>query len=361
MTATDLLKSRPYAPTAAEKRSKLLAGLNELTEHHRKNCAPYDRIVRALFNGVGAAGQLSTVPWLPVQLFKRAELMSVPREQIVKTLISSGTSGQAPSRIFLDRETASSQARILATIAGDFLGKARMPMLIIDDASFLRDRTRFNARAAAILGFSSLGRDHFYLLDERLRPDWDALSTFLDSHRNMPILLFGFTFIIWQSFVEAARAEGRHFRFPEGSVLVHGGGWKRLEARKVSGEAFKAALTEHFGIERIHNYYGMVEQVGSIYFECEQARLHTPAYSEIIIRDPVSLEPLLNGEAGLVQVLSLLPRSYPGHSLLTEDLGTIIGEDDCPCGRNGKSFRVHGRLKNVEMRGCSDTRPVLAA
>ena len=65
-------------------------------------------------------------------------------------------------------------------------------------------------------------------------------------------------------------------------------------------------------------------------------------------------------EEGLIQVLSLLPRSYPGHSLLTEDLGTIHGEDDCPCGRSGKRFSVSGRLKDVEIRGCSDTRPVPA-
>lgn len=361
MTAADLLKSRPYAPSAAEKRVMLLDGLNELTVHHRRNCVPYDRIVKALFNGADTVDELSALPWLPVRLFKRTDLVSVQREKIVKTLVSSGTTGQLPSRIFLDRETASSQARILATIAGDFLGKARMPMLIIDDASFLRDRTRFNARAAAILGFSSLGRDHLYLLDEQLLPDWDALSSYLEAHRDTPILLFGFTFIVWQNFVETARAEKRSFQFPRGSALIHGGGWKRLEERKVSEESFKAALAEQFGIERVHNYYGMVEQVGSIYFECEHGRLHTPAYSDILIRDPVSLEPLGVGEAGLVQVLSVLPRSYPGHSLLTEDLGTIIGEDDCPCGRNGKSFRIQGRLRNVEMRGCSDTRPVLAA
>ena len=61
------------------------------------------------------------------------------------------------------------------------------------------------------------------------------------------------------------------------------------------------------------------------------------------------------GEEGVLQVLSLLPRSYPGHSLLTEDLGVLLGEDDCPCGRLGKYFRVTGRVPRAEVRGCSDT------
>ena len=43
------------------------------------------------------------------------------------------------------------------------------------------------------------------------------------------------------------------------------------------------------------------------------------------------------------------------HSLLTEDEGILLGEDDCPCGRKGKYFRIIGRLQNAEIRGCSDT------
>lgn len=353
------LPDAPFAARAVEKTAALLSGLNALTEHHRAACQPYDRMVGTIF-GNSPAARLSDVPWLPVQMFKRAELRSVPPEAVVKTLMSSGTSGQVPSRIFLDRETATAQTRALVKISGEFLGRSRLPMVIIDDASFLRDRTMFNARAAGILGFSNLGRDHLYLLDDKLTPDWMAFHAFLEKHGDGPILLFGFTFIVWQSFVEAARRSGIAMRLPVGSILIHGGGWKRLEDRKVAPETFKAALLDTFGIARVHNYYGMVEQVGSIYFECEAGRLHTPAYSDVIIRSDRDLTPLGPGQPGLIQVVSLLPRSYPGHSLLTEDVGTLLGEDDCPCGRMGKYFAVHGRIKNVEMRGCSDTRPVAA-
>jgi phenylacetate-coenzyme A ligase PaaK-like adenylate-forming protein len=104
----------------------------------------------------------------------------------------------------------------------------------------------------------------------------------------------------------------------------------------------------------------MVEQVGSVFFECEHGHLHTPLYADVIVRNPLTLAPSPMGEAGVIQVLSLLPRSYPGHSLLTEDMGTVLGEDDCPCGRQGRYFAVHGRMRNVEVRGCSDTRMVPA-
>jgi hypothetical protein len=57
----------------------------------------------------------------------------------------------------------------------------------------------------------------------------------------------------------------------------------------------------------------------------------------------------------VIEVVSIPPKSYPGHVLLTEDEGVILGEDDCPCGRKGKYFHVNGRIKNAEIRGCSDT------
>ena len=57
---------------------------------------------------------------------------------------------------------------------------------------------------------------------------------------------------------------------------------------------------------------------------------------------------------GLIQLKSLIPHSYPGHNILTDDLGVVLGEDDCSCGKKGKYFRIIGRLRNSELRGCSN-------
>jgi len=58
---------------------------------------------------------------------------------------------------------------------------------------------------------------------------------------------------------------------------------------------------------------------------------------------------------GVIETVSILTASYPGHVLLTEDLGVVFGEDDCSCGRLGKYFHVNGRIPKAEIRGCSDT------
>ena len=97
----------------------------------------------------------------------------------------------------------------------------------------------------------------------------------------------------------------------------------------------------------------MVEQTGSIFIECESGFFHCSNLSEIITRRSDFTE-CSYGETGIVELFSLLPKSYPGHIILTEDEGIILGEDDCSCGRLGKYFKIQGRLKNAEMRGCSD-------
>jgi len=103
------------------------------------------------------------------------------------------------------------------------------------------------------------------------------------------------------------------------------------------------------------DYYGMVEQTGSIFLECKHClNFKTSYYSDILIRDK-NLNVLEDGKKGLIQLFSLLPTSYPGHSILTEDIGEIVKNNNCECSTMGKSFKVYGRSTNSELRGCSDT------
>lgn len=349
----------PYSLAAEQKKHALLAALNSLTEWHSTRCSLYANMRNRMF-GARHATNAEELPWLPVRLFKTQNLVSVEHGDIIKTLTSSGTTGQAFSRIYLDRETSLRQTRALTSIMASFLGKQRLPMVVVDSSDLLKDRSRFNARAAGILGFSVFGRQHHYCLDANLDLQVDALRDFVNQHHGAPILAFGFTFIVWQRLLQAVISKRCKIDFGPGSTLIHGGGWKRLQDQQVDNSSFKKLLREHLGLERIFSYYGMVEQVGSIFMECEFGHLHAPVFADIIVRDPITLEPLQPGQAGSIQVLSTLPVSYPGHSLLTEDFGVVHGEDDCHCGRLGKHFSVLGRLPQVELRGCSDTREIPA-
>lgn len=348
------LEHGPYALKRNEKRQHLLARMRRLTEHHQQNCEPYRNMLQGLGCDVTQLNQLEDVPFLPVSLFKTLSLQSVPEEEVVKTMTSSGTTGQQVSRIFLDKMTAARQQKTLVRIVSHFTGAGRLPMLILDTPAVMKDRNMFSARGAGILGFSMFGSERCWALTESMDLDVEGISAFLERHQGKPILLFGFTFMVWQHFYQALKASGKSLNLENG-ILIHGGGWKKLQSQAVSAAEFADALHSVSGIKNISDYYGMVEQTGCIYMQCEQGHLHASIFSDVIVRDPRTLSPCPPGQPGIIQVLSTIPESYPGHSLLTEDEGMILGEDDCPCGRAGKYFRILGRLKNAEIRGCSDT------
>jgi hypothetical protein len=341
-----------YGLARQAKQALLADELRALTEFHRSACPAYGSILEAYD---GAAPGAAEAPLIPVAMFKLHDLVSVPSEAVFKTMTSSGTTGQRPSRIFLDAETARLQTRALARIMTSFLGQRRLPMLIVDHPGVVKDRRSFSARGAGILGMMTFGRDHtFALKDGDMSLDWPAIEGFVRKYEGEPILAFGFTFMIWRHLFQALEAQGRTLPF-DNAVLVHSGGWKKLEAEAVSNEAFKARAKAACGFDRVHNFYGMVEQTGSVFVECEAGRLHAPVFADVIVRDARDWRECGVGEAGVIQVVSALPRSYPGHSLLTEDRGVLLGEDDCACGRQGRTFKVLGRIPAAEARGCSDT------
>ena len=352
-----LLQMEPYGVPKEAKQKALAERLIELTERHYNSCCEYRRILDVLGVDPQKIHDCEDIPFLPARLFKKVDMLSVPREGIVKTMTSSGTSGQQVSRIFLDKETAADQQKTLVKIVSSFTGSNRMPMLIIDSPAVLKDRNMFSARGAGILGFSIFGRDKMYALDESMELNVDGVKSFLEKHSGEKIFLFGFTFMIWRHFYKELlklKKQGINVDLSHG-ILIHGGGWKKLELEAVSHREFCESLREVCGLRDIHDYYGMVEQTGCIYMQCEYGHLHASTYSDIIVRNPKDFTVAGVGERGLVQVLSAIPESYPGHSLLTEDEGELLGEDDCPCGRLGKYFKIHGRMAGAELRGCSDT------
>ncbi len=355
MTFDDILQIKPYEVDKDRKSKILNERLIELTEFHRKNCPEYASMLK-LGGGVNFESYYD-IPFLPVRLFKKLELKSIDDKDVIKIMTSSGTTGQALSKIYLDKTTSSNQQKVLVKIVSDFTGCGRMPMIIIDCPSVVKNRTMFSARGAGILGFSIFGSKKIYALDDDMKLDVEGLKVFLDEHKGEKILLFGFTFMIWQHFYKELlrlKNEGIIFDLANG-ILIHGGGWKKLVSEAVSKKEFHSCLEEVCGLKFIHDYYGMVEQTGCIYMECERGYLHSSIFSDVITRRSGDFSLCDIGEKGIVQVVSTIPESYPGHSLLTEDEGIIVGEDDCPCGRKGKYFTVVGRVKSAELRGCSDT------
>ncbi len=328
-------------------KKKYFKDLNALTLHHKHHCKIYSDYVDSLFPN--EALTIEDVPYLPVRAFKEFDLFSVPESDIYKTMYSSGTTGKQ-SKIFLDKETAKTQSVQLAQSFKDNFGGSRFPMLIIDSESTAKGRT---ARTAAVNGFSLYGKKCCFGLDENMELKIDEIKEFLSTNNGSRIFIFGFTFILYQFFIKKLLELDLTLDLSN-AFIVHGGGWKKLVTLNISDIDFKSMIKSTLGCVNVHNYYGMIEQTGSIYFECENGNLHAPHNGTVLIRNFDTLEVNKYGEKGLIQVFSTIQKSYPGHSLLTEDVGIVYPASDCGCGREGDIIKIHGRLEQAEIRGCSD-------
>lgn len=343
-----LLEAPPWTVRSTEKNAQMLEGLNALTVLHHQKCEPYRRIIDKVWGGLRRYERIEDVPYLPVSLFKELDLASTPDYSLV--LKSSGTTGQLQSRIYVDGETAQRQSQALVATFAPILGTRRLPFLAIDTRAVLTDQS-MTARGAGVLGMMKFGARATFAMDKDLVVDKPAIREFVQKFGGAPFLLFGFTFLVWSKLYDAF--EDGELDLSQG-ILIHSGGWKKLEAEKVSNEVFRAALGRRFGLHRIYNFYGFVEQIGSVFVEGDDGRLYPPNFTEVVVRNPQTWEPCATGEEGVIQVLSLLPLSYPGHSVLTEDWGVVDYVDKGLGGRFGKAVRILGRVPQAELRGCSD-------
>ena len=88
---------------------------------------------------------LKDQPYLPVNLFKEQDLMSIKKNQIFKILNSSYTNNNL-SKIYLDKLNSQNQVKALNEIMSEILGKERLPMLIVDCRNISENRFKFNAK-----------------------------------------------------------------------------------------------------------------------------------------------------------------------------------------------------------------------
>jgi hypothetical protein len=342
-----------------EESARYLEGqLNELLAHHRARCPAYARLVGDWErHSIQGTTELERYPFLPVTVFKEYDLRST--DQGGMSVRSSSTTGTAPSRIFVDKPTKKRQSLSASRILADFIGTAARPYIVFDLERTVRGLDSMSARGAAILSLSHLASEFFFVMQEtpagEMVLDRGALDRALAAIGDRPFMAYGFTYILFQVHQQLAAARELPAVHAE-SVLLHSGGWKRMTSIAVDKPVFNRTVSGVWQLppQRVIDFYGAVEQVGMPYPDCSEGLKHVPYWADVIVRSADSLRPASPGEPGLIQLVNCLPLSCPNHSILTEDLGEIVLEDGCACGRRGKAFVFRGRAPRAELRGCSD-------
>lgn len=325
----------------AERERLFEEAMDEALRHHLASCPEFARFARTCSD--------ERWPYLLVDIFKRYELLSVPREEIVLHVTSSGTSGQK-SQTFMDRTTLDRAQAMLAALFEEFgltdpervhhyLLMAYDPAEAPDLGSAFTSTnwTRFTRKGDI---FYALGRDGF---------NEEGSVRFLEAHQGAePVRIVGFP-----AFLHRMLLNMKPVSLPKGSLVLTGGGYKTATGLLDKSELLDLVVAR-LGIpaESVRDNFGMVEH-GAPYVECPAHAFHVPVFCRALVRDPVTMKPLPHGELGLLQLMTPFSRAVPNLSLLTTDLAVLT--KGCPCGRQAPVITILGRGGVRKHAGCAIT------
>jgi acyl-protein synthetase LuxE len=323
---------------------ELFAYQYERNEPYRRYCDIFDR----------SPANVKTwrdIPAVPAASFASARLACFPPESTTVTFSSSGTTSGSSSQSTLDLDSttlydASLLEHYRARVIPDAVSMRMIALAPTFEEAPHSSLSYMLSRIASVLGEPGGG---FFVRDGHLA--FEALCAALREGAE-PVVVFGtaFSFV---HFFDRCRAEGISFRLPIGSRVVETGGFKG-KSREISREELYAGFGEYLGVPRVLciSEYGMCE-LGSQwydanlddYFSGRPPRVHLkmgPHWARVMIVDPITAEPVREGQEGLVHIFDLSNRGSVS-AILTADVARA---------QDG-GFVLLGRFAGAPPKGCS--------
>ncbi len=292
---------------------------------------------------------LKKIPLVPSTMFKERDILSCKHNEIVKVCESSGTKGSI-SKVFRDEIT-----------LNRFLGNLQCS---IDQILNLYDAFVINlgpsTEEAGDLWFSYAMNavDMVFptenaVVDGVFKPE-DVIKFLMDNffqYENIVVIGSPVMFLELINYMEDSNIT---IEDAEKIYFVTAGGWKRYSGEKISNEGLFKMIESRFIYAKADHYRDFLNMVelNTILTECEYHVKHIVPWVKIRIIDPVTQKDVQDGEYGLISYLDPSPTSYPGF-ILTDDIGRIVFNDGCRCGRHGQGLEMLRRVENIESRGCA--------
>jgi hypothetical protein len=358
---------------------------------------------------------LETIPYIPTDTYKKSgnrtlKLSKVPLEDIALFSCSSSTTGD-PSIVPRTLEDFDQLQYNSIKVFTEFFGwqnlkidsKRVVVLNFSPDRLFMTimakksakgfeyvDKTRYFT-ACMNKPWEFYGYEEYLVKMKVLKTIWAIISTFslkggfiLDVTKMLKMIkkiketgywknievskiLFGGSPLLMNNMFENKLLEENIFHDLDGISFVGcgGGGWDGVKGQAKMGKVNKSRFIENcekvFNIKPkdIADIYAFTE--GPTLFgghwseKYQDFLLHCPNTARIIVRDLKNLEPVNNGEEGLLEVLT--PYGVNGtinQAVLVDDIVELISRNKCPeCGYKGATFRIIGRLKNAQGKSCS--------
>ena len=246
-----LLAGEPYQLDVDQHQSRLLELFKRELTYACARSRPFCNYVETWPVDYRTSTRIADLPFVPVGVFKSdPPLALVERSEITRTLTSSATTGQVPSRVVLDAATARRMTKGVMMIIRDFIGSNRRPYLVIDTPANLAGSGELGARGAAIQGLRSFATEIVTCLNSdsagNLSLEREKLFDCAAKWQDAEVLVYGFTYVIWNHLVMPLQTAGISLKLPNVRVL-HSGGWKRLQQQAVSKESFAQGVAAVFG------------------------------------------------------------------------------------------------------------------
>ncbi|HOO63553.1 MAG TPA: acyl-protein synthetase LuxE [Synergistaceae bacterium] len=296
------------------------------------------------------------IPPLYVGTLKIHDFLSVPPEEVVLTLTSSGTSGQKTKLHFdapsLQRMEALSQ-HIFKALGYYSEEPAHYLLFSYDreEASAIGTSWSTEQKMACAPSKSV----HWLLKrDEKGSFSFDLPSTarlIIDLASDGPLRFLGFPAFMHTALREAKRLHPSLNVDPE-SFVIAGGGWKNHAGEPMKQGDFAQFVEESCGLPRanVRDIFGMAEH-GVPYGACPLGHHHVPACSRLAVLDPLTLEPLGFDREGQLLLLSPWNSAQPNQSILSTDVAIL--KENCPCGLPGTYIASIRRGGTQKHKGCA--------
>ncbi len=295
------------------------------------------------------------IPALPTDVFKMLEL-SMFSSQTVRTFMTSGTTRpEERGKVGFDEGGLKLMDATIEEAASSFLfpDRVKTKILILAPPPDMAPHMIMAYGMNRLKGHFGLPQSRFLVSREGFEVETLIKELRSSEEEGIPVTLCGGSFG-FVNFFDYCHEKGLRFQLPLGSRTLDAGGFKG-RSREVTREEFVRACGEILGVGKNYsvNLLGMTEMSSQFYdstlrdfqkgLRASGAKINPP-WTKTVVVNPDTLEPLPDGETGLLKHFDLANR---GHILAiqTDDLGR----------RTPEGFEVFGRSKEGSVRGCSLT------
>lgn len=274
-------------------------------------------------------GNISQIPFLPIQFFKTHQVVTGNPENYQNFYSSSGTTGFATSKHYIWSEEfyLENARRIFEEQYGPLCNYHILALL---PAYLERKGSSLVSMADHFIKKSGSEHSGFYLYNHQELVE--KLIFLKDGPRQ--IILIGVTFALLDL------AEENLPIIPNLMVMETGG--MKGRRKEMIREEVHEVLCQKFGLHEIHSEYGMTELMSQAYAK-GRGKYTLPHTMRVLLRDthdPLSLSNRTQGGVNVIDLANFHSCAF----IETQDLGRYDEEGN---------LEILGRFDNSEMRGCN--------